>query len=150
MPRPTKDFLKYATKEQLQEIINRMYRVGGGTYEGAAHSYDSGAQEFNKLVNRRNYLQKHPETVIPVWKPEPEPYVPPKKDVELPGKKTRTETSFSQRKKEIIAAYDRGTTNVGSWIEDVADKVEKKASSTSQNVFDKIGNIVTGKQSFSS
>lgn len=141
MPRPTKDFLKYATKEQLQEIINRMYKVGGGTYEGAAYSYDSGVQEFNRLVNRRNYLQKHPETVIPVWKPEPEPHVPPKKDVELPGKKTRTETSFSQRKKEIIAAYDRGTANVGSWIEDVADKVEREASSLSQNVFEKIGKI---------
>ena len=57
----TQDYLRYATKQQIQDLINRMYEAGGGTYEGAAYAYDAGPEAFNAIVNRRNYLQRHPE-----------------------------------------------------------------------------------------
>ena len=54
MTNTTQDYLRYATKQQIQDLINRMYEAGGGTYEGAAYAYDAGPEAFNALVNRRN------------------------------------------------------------------------------------------------
>ena len=40
-------------RNAIQEIINRSYRNGGGTYAGAAKIYDG---DFNELVKERNKL----------------------------------------------------------------------------------------------
>ena len=72
MTNTTQYYLRYATKQQIQDLINRMYEAGGGTYEGAAYAYDAGPEAFNAIVNRRNYLQRHPEA-------EPRIELPPEK-----------------------------------------------------------------------
>lgn len=49
---PYKDEL-ISKRNAIQEIINRSYRNGGGTYAGAAKFYDG---DFNELVKERNKL----------------------------------------------------------------------------------------------
>ena len=129
MTNTTQDYLRYATKQQIQDLINRMYEAGGGTYEGAAYAYDAGPEAFNALVNRRNYLQRHPEaeprTGLPqkfIFQRLPEtrkkirevpsssPVVISKKSKELPGKQVKAKKSVFKTVSKITGEDLFGST----------------------------------------
>jgi hypothetical protein len=131
MPASTRDFLKYATKRQLQDIINRMYEAGGGTYEGAAYAYDAGPEAFNELVSRRNYLQRHPEAEINIEVapeiatkirevPIEQTYSPPKKSKDVPGATTKSKKNVFDTISNILG---EGVRSTGDWIGDVVDQI---------------------------
>lgn len=121
MANTTQDYLRYATKQQIQDLINRMYEAGGGTYEGAAYAYDAGPEAFNALVNRRNYLQRHPEAeprieLPPETRkkirevPSSSPVVISKKSKELPGKQVKAKKSVFKTVSKIIGEDLFGST----------------------------------------
>ena len=131
MPASTRDFLKYATKRQLQDIINRMYEAGGGTYEGAAYAYDAGPEAFNELVSRRNYLQRHPEAKINIEvapeiatkireAPIEQTYSSPKKSKDVPGATTKSKKNVFDTISNILG---EGVRSTGDWIGDVVDQI---------------------------
>ena len=131
MPASTRDFLKYATKRQLQDIINRMYEAGGGTYEGAAYAYDADPEAFNELVSRRNYLQRHPEAEINIEVapeiatkirevPIEQTYSPPKKSKDVPGATTKSKKNVFDTISNILG---EGVRSTGDWIGDVVDQI---------------------------
>lgn len=134
---------------KIQKLINEAYRLGGGTYSGAAAKYGDG---FHDLVKKRNSLRKELKSFrkIPVTKTMPSTKIMEKAQKVSTQKSVTTpaSTEYSVGAKNPISAKKKNILQKGWnwWRNSVANPIADKLWNIGSDIGEDIYNSVPSNQ----